>query len=137
MGGHPRGAPLPRPPRRARADHGRVVRRRPAGGPRTVDAFDFDVERGEVSGRRTLVRLEADDGSPDGLAVDDDGHLWVAVYGAGAVRRYTPGGREVAQVRLPVTQPTCSWFGGPGRDLLFVTTCWEHFDAAQRARQPD
>ncbi|HLZ37187.1 MAG TPA: hypothetical protein VKP64_05380, partial [Mycobacteriales bacterium] len=40
-------------------------------------------------------------------------------------------------VRLPVTQPTCSWFGGPGRDLLFVTTCWEHFDAAQRARQPD
>jgi sugar lactone lactonase YvrE len=106
-------------------------------GPKTVEAFDFDVDRGEISRRRTLVRIDEGGPGPDGLTVDDEGQLWVAVYGGAALRRYTPSGREVARVRLPVSQPTSCWFGGPGRDLLFVTTCWEHLDATQRAAQPD
>jgi sugar lactone lactonase YvrE len=63
-----------------------------------------------------------EDGMPDGLAVDTDGCLWVALAGGGAVRRYAPDGAVVEQVDLPVAFPTSCAFGGDDLTDLFVTT---------------
>jgi len=92
---------------------------------RRIDAFDYDAEKG-FSGRRPLVALPDGVGSPDGLTVDADGYIWVALYAGSAVHRYTPTGVLDGVVELPVTQVTACTFGGAGLDELFITTSREN-----------
>jgi sugar lactone lactonase YvrE len=80
-------------------------------------AYDVDEVTGGLSGRRVLVQFEG--GAGDGLTVDDEGHLWVAVFGGSAVHRYDPAGRLVARVPLPASQVTSCCLA-EGR--LFATT---------------
>lgn len=101
-----------------------------------VDAYDYDDATGEIRSRRTVVEIPASDGMPDGLTVDDDGCLWVALWGAGIVRRYTPAGALDRVVRLPVTQVTSCAFGGPRGEVLFVTTAAHRLDPGQLAAEP-
>ncbi len=84
-----------------------------------LDAFDHDPDRG-LSRRRTLALI--DQAQPDGLAVDAEGGIWVALMGGGAVNRYRPDGALDAVVELPVLQVTACTFGGPRLDQLFITT---------------
>jgi len=90
--------------------------------PRTVDAFDFDGATGRISNRRNLLTFPSGGGSPDGLIVDAEGCLWVALWGGSAVQRYTPDGQLVLKVELPVAQVTKPAFGGPDRSDLYITT---------------
>ncbi len=106
-------------------------------GPGTVDVFGFDAQAGTVSDRRTVVRLEADEGVPDGLAVDAEDHVWVAVWDGGQVRRYTPDGQLVARVHLPVSRPTSCCFGGSELDTLFVSTARTGLTGDQLRSEPD
>jgi sugar lactone lactonase YvrE len=85
-----------------------------------VDAFDHDPASGDLSSRRTLVDLR--DSVPDGLTVDADGCLWVAVYGGWKVCRYSPEGEPLDELTLPTRRITSCAFGGPGLDILFVTS---------------
>jgi sugar lactone lactonase YvrE len=89
---------------------------------RTVDAVDFDGPSGGISNRRTLLSFPPESGAPDGLVVDADGYLWVALWGGSAVQRYTPEGRLALRVELPVAQVTKPAFGGPERSDLYITT---------------
>jgi len=89
---------------------------------RRVDVFDWDPEAGTISRRRPFVTLGPGNGVPDGLCVDADGCVWVALWGGAAVRRYRPDGTLDREVRLPVTQVTSCAFGGPDLDELFITT---------------
>jgi len=91
-----------------------------------IDVFDHDAERG-LTGRRPFVRIP-DDGNPDGLTVDAEGGVWVALFGGGAVHRYTPEGRLDAVVELPTPQVTACTLGGPDLGQLFVTTSAEGRD---------
>jgi sugar lactone lactonase YvrE len=91
-----------------------------------VDVFDYDRNAG-LTRRRPFVRL-ADDERPDGLTVDGEGGVWVAVYGGGAVRRYDADGRLEAVVEVPTPQVTACTLGGPQLDQLFVTTSREGMD---------
>jgi sugar lactone lactonase YvrE len=86
-----------------------------------IDALDYEPQLG-LSARRAVVHIDAAAGIPDGLAVDADGHLWLALFGGSAVHRYTPDGRLDGRVELPVTQVTACTFGGPGLDQLYITT---------------
>jgi sugar lactone lactonase YvrE len=88
-----------------------------------VDVFDYDRASG-LTGRRPFVQL-GDDGNPDGLTVDAEGGVWVALFGAGAVHRYTTAGVLDVVVELPTAQVTACTFGGPRRDQLFITTSRE------------
>jgi sugar lactone lactonase YvrE len=106
-------------------------------GPGTVDAFDFEPRTGTVSGRRTVIAFEARAGVPDGLAVDAEDHLWVAVWDAGEVRRYSPSGDLVARVRLPVSRPTSCCFGGADLATLFISTASKGLSAGELNAQPD
>ncbi|MFJ4470930.1 SMP-30/gluconolactonase/LRE family protein [Streptomyces sp. NPDC089424] len=87
---------------------------------RRIDVFDH--ADGRVSRRRTLVEIEEGAGFPDGLTVDADGCVWVALWDGGAIRRYTPAGALDRTLRLPVPRPTACAFGGPDLTDLYVTT---------------
>lgn len=80
-------------------------------------AYDVDPDTGDLSGERALVEFAQ--GAGDGLTVDDEGHLWVAVFGGSAVHRYDPAGRLAATVPLPASQVTSCCLAD-GR--LLVTT---------------
>ncbi|WP_411761867.1 SMP-30/gluconolactonase/LRE family protein [Streptomyces tunisiensis] len=88
---------------------------------RRVDVFDFSGD-GTIAGRRPLAEIEEGAGFPDGLTVDADGCVWVALWDGGAVRRYTPSGELDRVIELPVPRVTCCAFGGPGLTDLYVTT---------------
>lgn len=90
--------------------------------PRTIDAYDFDGPTGRLANRRNLLTLPPGGGSPDGLVVDAEGCLWVALWGGSAVHRYTPDGQLALRIELPVAQVTKPAFGGPGRSDLYITT---------------
>jgi sugar lactone lactonase YvrE len=100
-----------------------------------IDVCDFDLESGTVSNRSTLIQLREDEGQPDGLIVDADGHLWVALWDGWQVRRYSPAGDLLCTVELPVARPTCCALGGHDLRDLYITTAMP--DAAEdRQAQP-
>lgn len=101
-----------------------------------VDLFDMDPASGTIANRRPFVRIAPECGAPDGLTVDADEHVWVSLWGGGAVHRYTPGGTLDAIVHLPVTHPTSCTFGGADLRDLFITTACVALTAGARARQP-
>jgi sugar lactone lactonase YvrE len=89
-----------------------------------VDVFDYERDAG-LTARRPFVRIPRDVGRPDGLTVDAEGGVWVAMNKGGAVHRYTTAGALDEVVELPVRQVTACALGGPGLDELFVTTSRE------------
>ena len=103
---------------------------------RRIDMFDYDQATGEAFERRMFADLSGADGFPDGLTVDADGYVWVAMFAGGALRRFTPAGHQDAVIPLPVSQPTSCAFGGPGMADLFVTTAYRDLSEAQRAAEP-
>ena len=105
-------------------------------GERAVDAFAYDIESGSVTNRRRLVAFGAGEGLPDGLTVDADGHLWVAMFGSGVVRRFSPQGAPSGRIRLPVSQITSVAFGGDALDTLYVTSAAYQLSPARLAQEP-
>lgn len=99
----------------------------------TVTALAYDADSGTVGTPRELIRVPSDEGMPDGLAVDVDGGLWLAVWGAGEVRRYTPDGRLDGRVRVPASQVTSCTLGD-GR--VWITTAREGLSAAALEGEP-
>ncbi len=90
-----------------------------------VSAFAFDPGTGALSDRRTLVAVPEGQGFPDGMAIDAEGGLWVALHGGSAVRRFDSDGRLTEVVELPVRGVTACAFGGADLTTLFITTSRE------------
>lgn len=105
-------------------------------GSRVIHAFTFDAERGTISNGRALVTVAEEVGAPDGLTVDADGDLWVAIYGGGRVHRYSPDGVLREALLLPTMQTTSCAFAGPGLNRLYVTTATEGWSDEQRRAEP-
>ncbi len=89
----------------------------------SVSVFDYDPILG-LTARRTFVQMGEDD-LPDGLTVDSEGGVWVALASGGAVRRYRPDGTLDGVIEVPARKVTACTFGGPGLDTLFITTSRE------------
>ncbi|WP_180687252.1 SMP-30/gluconolactonase/LRE family protein [Streptomyces gossypiisoli] len=94
---------------------------------RRIDVFD--AVDGRVANRRPLAEIEEGAGFPDGLAVDADGCVWVALWDGGAVRRYTPRGELDRVITLPTPRVTACAFGGPDLSDLYITTARVGLDA--------
>lgn len=105
-------------------------------GPRVVHAFDFDADRGAISNGRVLISLSDHSGTPDGLTVDADGDLWVAIWGAGRIHRYSADGALRQELIVPAAQTTSCAFAGHGLHRLYVTTATEDFNEEQRRADP-
>ena len=86
-----------------------------------IDIFDYSAGAGLVN-RRRWVDVPVEAGWPDGLTVDAEGGVWLALMGGSAVHRYSSSGVLDAVIPLPVSQVTACTFGGTGLDTLYVTT---------------
>jgi sugar lactone lactonase YvrE len=91
-----------------------------------IDAFDYDGSTGRVSNRRTVVEIPAGPAGPDGMCIDAEGGLWVAIWGGSAVHRYVDGELDTV-VEVPTPYVTCPAFAGLGLDQLVITTASEPF----------
>ena len=89
---------------------------------RRIDVYDFDAERGTLPGRRAVIPVAPDRGVPDGLSVDAEGGIWVAIWGGAAIHHYSPDGTLEGLLELPVTNVTSCCFGGSDLATLYVTT---------------
>jgi len=88
-----------------------------------VDVFDYDPATGQIEGRRPFAAVGKDDVAPDGLTVDADGGVWVAVWGGYAVLHHDSAGNVIETVDLPAAARVSSCvFGGPDLDRLYITT---------------
>jgi len=86
-----------------------------------VEAFDYDLKTGEIKNRRTAVDTSRYAGVPDGMTIDADGFIWVAMYGGYCVFRFNPDTAELdAKVGVPAEKTTCCAFAGDNR--LLITT---------------
>ena len=98
----------------------------------TIFAHDVD----QLSQVREFAHTRGQAGSPDGSAIDAEGYLWNAQWGAWRIVRYAPDGRVDRIVPVPVEQPTSCAFGGPDLATLYVTSAWDELFPMQRAEQP-
>ena len=94
-----------------------------------IDVMDYEGNRG-LTHRRRFVTV--DRGLPDGLTIDAEGGVWVAIWGGSAIQRFTPEGVLSEVIELPVTQVTACTFGGDGLDELFITTSREGLPASEQ-----
>jgi len=100
--------------------------------------YRFAVDNdGQLSGKTTFIEIERGAGCPDGSTVDADGCIWVALYGGGAVRRYSPKGSLIAVVPLPCPNVTKLAFGGRDLKTAFVTTARTGMTAEDLHAHPD
>jgi sugar lactone lactonase YvrE len=98
-----------------------------------MSAYPID-SHGRLGPPRSFFRLE--DGAPDGSAMDAEGYLWNAQWGASRVVRYAPDGRIDRIVPMPVEQPTSCAFGGPGLSILYITSARDELSDEALVRQP-
>jgi sugar lactone lactonase YvrE len=101
---------------------------------RTVYARSYDAGDGTTGERRTLI--EFDDGFPDGMCSDADGCLWIAMWGLGEVRRYTPDGVLDRSIRVPAPHVSSVAFAGPDLDTLVITTATQDLTEEQLTAYP-
>jgi sugar lactone lactonase YvrE len=101
-----------------------------------VDVFDFEVADGSLGQRRRLISVPREEGLPDGMTVDAEGGLWVALHGSGTIRRYTPDGHVDRVIGVPPRMVTCCAFGGPDLGDLYITTMSLGLSDAARQAQP-
>ena len=83
-----------------------------------------------------LTHLSFDEGYPDGICIDEDGHLWVAMWGLGEVRRYAPDGALVVTIDVPAPHTSSVAFAGPDLDVLVITTSKRDLAGEALARYP-
>jgi len=103
---------------------------------RTIYVYDFDLLAGSISNRRALITFSEADGKPDGLTVDAEGCLWVAAWDAWHVARFSPDGRAMQRIALPVSRPTSCCFGGTSLETLYVTSASVRLGAQALAAAP-
>ncbi|ARM75445.1 SMP-30/gluconolactonase/LRE family protein [Acidianus manzaensis] len=92
---------------------------------RKVYSFDYDLNKGEIFNRKVLIDFKDEVGNPDGMTVDEEGYLWIAHWNGGKISRWSPNGKKVFEIKLPVTYVSSVTFGGKEMNELFITTAYK------------
>jgi sugar lactone lactonase YvrE len=104
---------------------------------REVAAFDFDPVSGDISNQRTVVQIPADMGKPDGMTIDTEGMLWVALWDGWSISRWDPfTGALLCRIMLPVSRITSCTFGGKDLRDIYVTSASLGLSDLQKKEQP-
>jgi sugar lactone lactonase YvrE len=101
-----------------------------------IDALDYNLETGTATRRRRIISIPSVLGLADGMTIDTDGYLWVAMYGGWVVHRYSPGGALDRVIRLPVSKVTSCIFGGDDLGDLYITSAASGLDEAALRLEP-
>jgi len=89
----------------------------------TIQGFDYDDKTGEITNRRVVIRIPRGGGGPDGMTIDSDDNLWVALWGSGTVGKFDPRTGELLQkVIVPAPNVSSCAFGGKNLETLYITT---------------
>jgi sugar lactone lactonase YvrE len=103
----------------------------------TVVAFDFDAASGSIRNQRTVVRIPPEMGKPDGMTIDTEGMLWVALWDGWSICRWNPfTGALLCRIMLPVARITSCTFGGKDLRDMYVTSASLGLTDAQQKEQP-
>lgn len=104
---------------------------------RKIYQFDYEAHTGRISNRSTLFEFPPTGPLPDGMTIDEEGYLWVALYNGFKVVRINPVSAEIEfKVELPVPQVTSCTFGGPNLNVLYITTAREHMTEEEIVKAP-
>jgi len=102
-----------------------------------VTAFDYDPRTGNITRPRPVVTIPPDSGKPDGMTIDAQGMLWIALWDGGCVTRWDPRtGRLLERVAVPARRVTSCAFGGPDLGDLYITTARVGLTERELAEQP-
>jgi len=101
-----------------------------------VRAFDYNLEDGSISNPVVIFELSKKIGLVDGLIIDSEGCLWLAIWGGSQVIRLSTEGKVLSKIELPVTQVSSMGFGGKNLDHLFITTATLHVEQSASPHQP-
>jgi len=103
-----------------------------------ICSFQYDKESGDISSRSVITHIYKKSGYPDGMTIDTDDKLWVALYGGGKVIQINPkNGKIEFEIQLPVPKPTSCTFGGKDLNKLYITTCREHMTREDLKKFPE
>jgi len=104
---------------------------------RQVVAFDFNIITGGISNKRVIVDISQIDGYPDGMTVDSEGMLWIALWGGWKIARYNPiSGKMIHSIRLPISNISSCIFGGKNLQDLYITTAKIGLSLDEIEKQP-
>lgn len=102
-----------------------------------IDRHHWNALTGEIAFDRTLKTFDDKEGMPDGMCIDAEGHLWVAFWNGGCVRRIdADSGERLAQIDLPARQITSCAFGGTDFATLYITSARTGLSENDLAKQP-
>jgi sugar lactone lactonase YvrE len=101
-----------------------------------IDVFDYEPDAGSLHNRRRLIDVPSELGMPDGMTVDAEGFLWVALWGGWSVRRYAPDCTPDLVIEVPASQVTSCAFGGEDFSELYITSATHELPEHEISRQP-
>jgi sugar lactone lactonase YvrE len=130
-----------------RLDEGYIITNGPAVSPdgrtlyhtdtlaRRTYAFDLAPD-GSIEGKRVFAAFDDAPGHPDGMAVDADGCVWIAVFRGWRIDRFAPDGKKIGSVRFPCSNITKLAFAGDDLRTVYVTTARKGLSTEELAAQP-
>lgn len=89
---------------------------------RKIYKYNVDIKTGELTDKKVLITFTECEGKPDGITVDIDGNIWVALWDGWAVKCFNALGDLIETIKLPVPRPTSVAFAGEKLDTLIITT---------------
>jgi sugar lactone lactonase YvrE len=104
---------------------------------RQVVAYSYDVINGNITDGRAVINISKGEGYPDGMTIDTEGMLWVALWDGWKVARYSPfTGEQLHEIILPVSRATSCVFGGDALNDLYITSAREGLSEYDLKEQP-
>ena len=103
---------------------------------RIIYVYDYDIETGNITNRQSFVTVSESDGYPDGMILDSTGHVWCCMWDGHKIMRFSPEGRLVQEVEMPVARPTKCAFGGKDLKTLYVTSASGNFNSGVELDAP-
>ena len=104
---------------------------------RVVRSFDYDIATSQISNEREAIEVPTELGYPDGMAIDSEDMVWIALWNGNAVVRFNPQTGELLQtIDVPAHNVTSCAFGGPELDVLYITTASVDMDESEQQRFP-